>query len=293
MYALGRSSIAIGSDDNAAYYSESDQITSYDRANYFNTLYTNIDPSGSKYGYDSTGKLVKSSVTKYSPTLAQGDGSIAIGSRSLAYASGATALGTLAFALKPGSTAIGTKTRAEGESALAFGNNTYVFANYTIGVGSKTQVLNSGGTAYGYKTYSGSKGDIAIGTNVYSGVSMETGLTTAQPNSNLGSLPVISAFGLYNIDPVKGARSILGVDNGVTTNISMSAAGLTSVPTSAQQYFDVNQSYIKNLDNIISSEYSGSGAYTGLASIAANTQTLNGVTGIVQTSNGEYNGTMN
>ena len=212
VYALGRSSIALGNDDVATYR---DAISDYDAKNYFYKLYSKIDPKGEKYGYRVEGNSLVASGAKsklddgtqtykniWSPTLSQGDGSIAIGSRSIAYDAGATALGTLAFALKKGSTAIGTQTRAEGVGALAFGSKSYVFSDNSIAVGSKSQVLKTGGTAYGYRTYAGGNNSIAIGRDVYANAKMNFG-------TGSNGQEVFSANGLYNFNPAASARTIL------------------------------------------------------------------------------------
>ena len=212
VYALGRSSIALGNDDVATYR---DAISDYDAKNYFYKLYSKIDPKGEKYGYRVEGKSLVASGARstlddgtqtykniWSPTLSQGDGSIAIGSRSIAYDAGATALGTLAFALKKGSTAIGTQTRAEGVGALAFGSKSYVFSDNSIAVGSKSQVLKTGGTAYGYRTYAGGNNSIAIGRDVYANAKMNFG-------TGSNGQEVFSANGLYNFNPAASARTIL------------------------------------------------------------------------------------
>ncbi|WP_288301724.1 ESPR-type extended signal peptide-containing protein [uncultured Veillonella sp.] len=212
VYALGRSSIALGNDDVATYR---DAISDYDAKNYFYKLYSKIDPKGEKYGYRVEGNSLVASGARstlddgtqtykniWSPTLSQGDGSIAIGSRSIAYDAGATALGTLAFALKKGSTAIGTQTRAEGVGALAFGSKSYVFSDNSIAVGSKSQVLKTGGTAYGYRTYAGGNNSIAIGRDVYANAKMKFGTGSNRQE-------VFSANGLYNFNPAVSAKSIL------------------------------------------------------------------------------------
>lgn len=212
VYALGRSSIALGNDDVATYR---DAISDYDAKNYFYKLYSKIDPKGGKYGYRVEGNSLVASGARstlydgtqtykniWSPTLSQGDGSIAIGSRSIAYDAGATALGTLAFALKKGSTAIGTQTRAEGVGALAFGSKSYVFSDNSIAVGSKSQVLKTGGTAYGYRTYAGGNNSIAIGRDVYANAKMKFG-------TGSDGQEVFSANGLYNFNPAVSAKSIL------------------------------------------------------------------------------------
>ena len=212
VYALGRSSIALGNDDVATYR---DVISDYDAKNYFYKLYSKIDPNGEKYGYRVEGNSLVASGARstlddgtqtykniWSPTLSQGDGSIAIGSRSIAYDAGSTALGTLAFALKKGSTAIGTQTRAEGVGALAFGSKSYVFSDNSIAVGSKSQVLKTGGTAYGYRTYAGGNNSIAIGRDVYANAKMNFG-------TGSNGQEVFSANGLYNFNPAASARTIL------------------------------------------------------------------------------------
>ena len=172
VYALDTSSIAIGSDDNPNF---TDSITAYDYKNYFKDLYEKLDPKGTYYGF-LTGTTEKNDNTPeelkkqriYSPTVANGVGAMALGSRSIAYKDGATALGTLAFALGKGSTSLGTLSRAEGEGSIALGNKTKVFASNSVGTGNEIQVLQKGGMAYGYKAYSGGEGSIAIGHIVYS-----------------------------------------------------------------------------------------------------------------------------
>ena len=152
VYAVGRSSIALGSDDNQAY---KNTITQYDYENYFKNLYKYIDADGHTYGYYSGDASVTNKENTasriYSPTLAQGNGSISIGSRSLAYADGTTALGTLAFALGQGSTAVGTQTRAQGVGSIAIGSKSYVFTDNSIAAGNRTQITGDGSAAYGYR----------------------------------------------------------------------------------------------------------------------------------------------
>ncbi|MDK9579918.1 hypothetical protein QQA45_00010 [Sneathia sanguinegens] len=173
VYAVGRSSIAIGSDDNKKYQNK---ITKHDFDNYFKILYRGIDSTGTVYGYDIDGNTPNGHESNkvFSPTLAKGDGSISIGSRALAFDEGTTALGTFAFALKKGATAIGTLSRAEGEGAIAFGRESKVFSNNTIGAGNEVQVLKDGGAAFGYRAYSGGEGSIALGTEVYANSEIDT-----------------------------------------------------------------------------------------------------------------------
>lgn len=170
-YAIGNSSIAIGSDDIDIYYN--DKISKYDYEKYFKKLYNKIDntTTNPKYGFTNNGGTVSVWETaKYSPTLAQGKGSIAIGSRTIAYENGTTALGTLAFALKEKSTALGTHTRAEGVGAIAIGNDTKVFSDNSVGAGNDIQILKKGGMGFGHDIISGGENSISIGTKVYSNV---------------------------------------------------------------------------------------------------------------------------
>lgn len=235
VFALGRSSIAIGSDDTSEY---PQKISTYDAKTYFSHLYPAIDRTGSRYGFkyeNGEATIVRQDKVQYSPTLAQGDGAIAIGSRSIANAGGATALGTLAFALQKGSTAIGTITRAEGEGALAFGNNTYVLANNAIAVGSKTQVRAEGGTAYGYQAYAGNQNSMAIGRDVYANI-------TVNPSKEVYN----GLTGLYNLDPAKGAKSIL--DNKTLNDPDVNLT-TRSTGTRLPGYIDVNKTYLQNLED--------------------------------------------
>ena len=126
-YALGNASIAVGSDDISTYR---DEITNYDYKNYLQPLYNNIDSSHTSYGI---GNGAANDI--YSPNVAGGTGSIAIGSRTMAYKDGSTALGTLAYALGKGATALGTQSRAEGEGSIAVGNKTRNFANQALAIG--------------------------------------------------------------------------------------------------------------------------------------------------------------
>ena len=168
VYALQTSAVAIGSDDNPEY---TELITEYDYKKYFQTLYDKLDPEGTTYGYKD-GKLIDEEKAVFSPTVANGAGAIALGSRALANDPGATALGTLAFAIGRGATALGTLSRAQGVGSIALGNKTKIFAENSVGTGNEVQVLKTGGMGYGYKAYSGGEGSIAIGRNVYANTLM-------------------------------------------------------------------------------------------------------------------------
>ena len=226
-YALGGSSIAIGSDDNPSVYDS--RISAYDGTHYYYQLYRNmIDQAVSNnvnmhsksnniggFYLDANNNMVRAEGAnpdraRYSPTMARGVGSIAIGSRSIAYADGSNAFGTVAQALADGATAFGTKTRAEGKSSMSMGNNSQVFANNAIVAGSDSQVFSQGGNAYGYRVYASGQNSLAIGSDAYANASM-----VFLPDS-MGK-PVFSKDGAYNEDPAKAATSILSNNTDITS----------------------------------------------------------------------------
>ncbi|WP_083497856.1 hypothetical protein, partial [Sneathia sanguinegens] len=170
-FAIGRSSIAIGSDDNEQF---KEQITKEDFNHYFKKLFKVIDPTGSDYGYNKDGQLKAPNKLRYSPTLAAGEGGIAFGTRALSYGIGATSIGAFSYALGDYSTAMGAKTRAEGDGAIAIGNETKVFSDNSVAVGNKNEVSENGGMAYGYNAISSGNNTIAIGSNVYGNVDIDT-----------------------------------------------------------------------------------------------------------------------
>ena len=226
-YALGGSSIAIGSDDNPSVYDS--RISAYDGTHYYYQLYRNmIDQAVSNnvnmhsksnniggFYLDANNNMVRAEGAnpdraRYSPTMARGVGSIAIGSRSIAYADGSNAFGTVAQALADGATAFGTKTRAEGKSSMSMGNNSQVFANNAIVAGSDSQVFSQGGNAYGYRVYASGQNSLAIGSDAYANASMVF-------LSDSTGKPVFSKDGAYNEDPAKAATSILSNNTDVTS----------------------------------------------------------------------------
>uniref|UniRef100_UPI0009C0BEAB adhesin n=1 Tax=Streptobacillus moniliformis TaxID=34105 RepID=UPI0009C0BEAB len=258
-YAIGRSSIAIGNDDITEY---KQSITDHDYKEYFKQLYEKIDENGNIYGYAKNGNTSSDNKKKniYSPTLAQGHGSIAIGSRSIAYADGSTALGTLAFALKKGSTAVGTLTRAEGEGAIAIGRETNVFANNAIASGNKTLVLKEGGAAYGLSAISGGQNSIAIGTEVYSNVEYDyEGKIKLKSNSkdvNTNLFGMLNDYGdvaskedkrgLYGFDLNGVAKTILGLGTDTPLSNVMDAKKETYLKSG--DYFIGVKSYIDGIE---------------------------------------------
>ena len=286
-YALGRSSIAIGNDDNAAYKDPQYYVSDYDGEHYFNKLYkamldqkkeagvdvTNTLNSVNGYILDKEGNLVRDTTNfrgrlKYSPTMALGEGAMAIGSRSMAYADNATAIGALTFAIGKGSTALGTLTRAEGAASMAMGNNSYVFANNAIASGTNSQVLSEGGNAYGYRTYAGGKNSLAVGSNAYANVKINFGTKDGHA--------VFDANGLYNSDPSRYAKSILtGADlNDITVNDKLiTADGLNG-----------DKSYLDNLDDLLTADTN-----PGLTTAKAETTTFHGVSGVVVAAKEEDN----
>ena len=170
-YAIGRSSIAIGSDDNDRFQ---EKITKEDFNHYFKKLFKVIDESGTGYGYDKDARLVAPNKLRYSPTLAEGEGGIAFGTRALSYGIGATSIGAFSYALGDYSIAMGAKTRAEGNGAIAIGSETKVFSDNSVAVGNKNEVSENGGMAYGYNAISSGNNTIAIGSNVYGNVNIKT-----------------------------------------------------------------------------------------------------------------------
>ncbi|WP_155731471.1 adhesin, partial [Streptobacillus moniliformis] len=296
-YAIGRSAIAIGNDD----ISEHTLSVSKDDFNtYFKTLYNSIDGFGKKYGYGSNNKT-DASKHKWSPTLAQGHGSIAIGSRSIAYADGSTALGTLAYALKNGSTAVGTLTRAEGEGAIAIGRETNVFSDNAIASGNKTLVLKEGGAAYGLSAISGGKNSIAIGTDVYANVEYDYDSKIKLKNSSTsvnGKETITSLFGniadYSSEDSKEEMRGLYGFDlNGVAkTLIGLGEADAPDKITGAKkgeylksgEYFLNYKNYIEGIENGLTNAYDKDNDTNKTNSIKIKTQTKNGVENIAKSS---------
>uniref|UniRef100_UPI0009BD5A7A adhesin n=1 Tax=Streptobacillus moniliformis TaxID=34105 RepID=UPI0009BD5A7A len=294
-YAIGRSSIAIGNDDISAYETK---VTQHDYDSYFKKLYEKIDNKGDLYGY---GTKTNADKHKYSPTLAQGHGSIAIGSRSIAYADGSTTLGTLAFALKKGSTAVGTLTRAEGEGAIAIGRETNVFANNAIASGNKTLVLEEGGAAYGLSAISGGKNSIAIGTDVYANVEYDYDSKIKLKNSSTsvnGKETITSLFGniadYSSEDSKEEMRGLYGFDlNGVAkTLIGLGEADAPDKITGAKkgeylksgEYFLNYKNYIEGIENGLTNAYDKDNDTNKTNSIKIKTQTKNGVENIAKSS---------
>ena len=236
VYAVGRSSIAIGSDDNQKY---KNKITKHDFDNYFKILYRGIDSTGTVYGYDVNGNTPNGHESNkvFSPTLAKGDGSISIGSRALAFDEGTTALGTFAFALKKGATAIGTLSRAEGQGAIAFGRESKVFSNNTIGAGNEVQVLKDGGAAFGYRAYSGGEGSIALGTEVYA-------------NSEIDTTAIKQIVNGTNLNKRVNPFTILKQDlNGIAKS-----AATNKILKSGEYFGQSGKGYLEEVEKIISQD---------------------------------------
>ena len=236
VYAVGRSSIAIGSDDNQKYQNK---ITKHDFDNYFKILYKGIDSTGTVYGYDVNGNTPNGHESNkvFSPTLAKGDGSISIGSRALAFDEGTTALGTFAFALKKGATAIGTLSRAEGQGAIAFGRESKVFSNNTIGAGNEVQVLKDGGAAFGYRAYSGGEGSIALGTEVYA-------------NSEIDTTAIKQIVNGTNLNKRVNPFTILKQDlNGIAKS-----AATNKILKSGEYFGQSGKGYLEEVEKIISQD---------------------------------------
>ncbi|MBE3030891.1 hypothetical protein IMK15_02685, partial [Sneathia sp. DSM 16631] len=260
VYARGRSSIAIGSDDVKTY---TNKITEYDAEHYFKKLYRAIDPDGEKYGFKEVNGKLKIKEDKkgniiWSPTLAEGHGAIAIGTRSIAYDNGATALGTLAYALGKESTALGTLARAEGRSSIALGNKTAVFANNSVSTGNESQVIADGGMTYGYRAYAGGKGSIAIGSEVYANTKMNFDKEESFANG-------------YNVNRKFKLVDLLKNDlNGIANNI------ISPKPLKTGDYFgqNPNKNYLDEIEDLIEQEH-------GI--VEANSQEKNGISKVVVT----------
>ena len=260
VYARGRSSIAIGSDDVKTY---TNKITEYDAEHYFKKLYRAIDPDGEKYGFKEVDGKLKIKEDKkgniiWSPTLAEGHGAIAIGTRSIAYDNGATALGTLAYALGKESTALGTLARAEGRSSIALGNKTAVFANNSVSTGNESQVIADGGMTYGYRAYAGGKGSIAIGSEVYANTKMNFDKEESFANG-------------YNVNRKFKLVDLLKKDlNGIANNI------ISPKPLKTGDYFgqNPNKNYLDEVEGLIEQEH-------GI--VEANSQEKNGISKVVVT----------
>ena len=215
-YALGSSSIAIGNDDNNEYR---DKITDYDYDEYLKALYNKIDSGKVAYGTGSAPNAI------FSPNVAGGQGSIAIGSRTLAYKNGSTAIGTLAFALGKGATALGTQSRAEGEGAIAIGNKTRNFADQALAIGNDSQIRYKGGTAIGLKARSAGEGAIAIGTEIYANASINNSIRNVK-NKNINEIE--NYLNNLNANTVKhhDIDGIVKNTNDGTTNLAKNAIAI-------------------------------------------------------------------
>ena len=228
-YALGASSIAIGNDDNESYYDN--KISYYDYFNYLKDLYTvlNRDSNSENNTSDSTGTSndVYNTTYKsqYSPNVAKGKGSIAIGSRALAFNDGSTSLGTLAFALGKGATALGTLSRAEGEGSIAIGNKTRNFADQALAIGNDSQIRYKGGTAIGLKARSAGEGAIAIGTEVYSNASINNSIRNVK-NKSINEIENYLNNLTPNTTTKSGIDGIVKNTNDGSTNLAKNAIAI-------------------------------------------------------------------
>ncbi|OBW95838.1 ESPR-type extended signal peptide-containing protein, partial [Gallibacterium anatis] len=184
VYAVGYSSIAIGSDDpilnEAAKGVYGVQLPKNTLHNIFSDLWT----GNTKY-FDNQAKFDESywdnEKYKYSPTYAKKLGAIAIGTRTIAGGEVSTSIGTLSFALADRSTAMGIKayvdTAATGGTAI--GENSRIFAPNSVAIGNKTEATSQGAMAYGYQAYAVGKNSIAIGSQVAASGAFYTHNTTS------------------------------------------------------------------------------------------------------------------
>ncbi len=194
VYALGASSVAIGNDDISSKYSDNLDIETlkkiygdgntgtglFKKVTFVNSDGNNISGGARSlvdWNHFQTLYFQSSDAQrKFSPTLAAGTGSIAIGSRSISAQDGATAIGTLAYALGEGSTAMGLRayTGATATSAVAIGEESRSFAPQSLAVGNHNESSQQGSMSYGYSAKAAGVGSLAIGYHTYANTAFGT-----------------------------------------------------------------------------------------------------------------------
>ncbi|WP_066729941.1 YadA-like family protein [Sneathia sanguinegens] len=160
IYALGKSSIAIGNDDIGG--------TDHLPEETIRRIYKGIVNEGVKKQNEFDSAYIDSK--QYSPTYAGGTSAIAIGSRSVAAADQSIAMGVLSFALANGSTAIGRYAFVDEGAAqgLAVGEKARVFSAHSLALGNENESTNEGSMSYGYRAKAVGIGSLAIGNKVAS-----------------------------------------------------------------------------------------------------------------------------
>ncbi|OBX04581.1 hypothetical protein QV06_06020 [Gallibacterium genomosp. 3] len=195
VFARGEGSIAIGNDDligtldwtstAAQEYSvklpNGSNGTTDVLHNIYADLYANSWFYSDRTKFDASYNTIEARTGKdyriFSPTLAKGRGSIAIGSRTVAAGDVSTAVGSLSFAFAPKSTAIGIRSfvSEDATGGTAIGEKSNVFASNSVAIGNLTEASNSGTVSYGYKAIAVGKDSIAIGNNVAAATSITNG----------------------------------------------------------------------------------------------------------------------
>ena len=222
VYAAGDSSIAIGNDDIATKYRDSLDIATikelYGDPNGGNNAAKKMfrnenwvssekDNKGSKpiMPWDTFASRYAQSKDEeriFSPTVAAGIGSIAIGSRSISAKDGSTAMGTLAYALGEGSTAMGLRayTASGATGAVAIGEQSRSFAAQSLAVGNRNESTSVGAMSYGYSAKAVGKGSLAFGYKTYANASIADNIAAADGHSATNPLrqAVRSKLGNYS-----------------------------------------------------------------------------------------------
>ena len=222
VYAAGASSIAIGNDDIATKYRDSLDIATikelYGDPNGANNAAKKMfrnenwvssenDNKGSRPimpwdTFASRYAQTKDAERIFSPTVAAGIGSIAIGSRSISAKDGSTAMGTLAYALGEGSTAMGLRayTASGATGAVAIGEQSRSFAAQSLAVGNRNESTSVGAMSYGYSAKAVGKGSLAFGYKTYANASIADNIAAADGHSATNPLrqAVRSKLGNYS-----------------------------------------------------------------------------------------------
>ncbi|MDY4279604.1 MAG: hypothetical protein SOX56_00695, partial [[Pasteurella] mairii] len=185
VYALGKSSVAIGNDDI-----DDSRFDDKLPINEINTIFKKLKDDNSYFGTynnrfeqlyvtgSSNGKQVDN--RKYSPTYAAGVGAIAIGSRTVAAGDLSTSVGALSFALADYSTTLGMRSfvARSAKGGVAVGQESRVFAANSLSIGNFNEATSNGSMSYGYNAKAVGEHTIAIGSIVAAGAKFDP--TTGQ-----------------------------------------------------------------------------------------------------------------
>ncbi|MFZ7174151.1 YadA-like family protein [[Pasteurella] aerogenes] len=185
VYALGKSSVAIGNDDI-----DDSRFDDKLPINEINTIFKKLKDDNSYFGTynnrfeqlyvtgSSNGKQVDN--RKYSPTYAAGVGAIAIGSRTVAAGDLSTSVGALSFALADYSTTLGMRSfvARSAKGGVAVGQASRVFSPNSLAIGNFNEATSNGSMSYGYNAKAVGEHTIAIGSIVAAGAKFDP--TTGQ-----------------------------------------------------------------------------------------------------------------